>query len=461
MTNKIQVKIAYIGGGSRAWARNIMADLALCETLGGQITLYDIDREAAECNAVIGGALNARENAKTRWAYKTAQTLKDALTGADFVIISILPGTFNEMRADVHLPERLNIFQSVGDTAGPGGIIRALRAVPMYREFALAIGDFCPKAWVINYTNPMALCVRALYRFFPQIKAFGCCHEVFGAQELLAAMLKTEHGQTNAARDDIIINVTGLNHFTWFTRATYKNIDLFPLYKDFTQKYAKNGFICGADALPDVCFCSSNLVKFDLFNRYGYIAAAGDRHLAEFMPAKLYLNDPETVEKWGFHLTSTEWRERDMQEKIKKTRAYLAGEPFELAPSGEEGVLLIEALCGQKRVVSNVNLPNRMLQITDFPPETTVETNALFSYDCICPVCAGAIPKSIAPLSEPHVKNQTDILNAAINCDRNLVHAAFLRDPLIKDRADEKDILLLANDMIAATQEYLPEEWVK
>ena len=94
------------------------------------------------------------------------------------------------MESDVHTPEKYNIFQTVGDTTGPGGIVRALRTVPMIEKIAKAIEKNCPNAWVINYTNPMSLCVKALYDTFPKIKAFGCCHEVFSTQKFLANVLK-------------------------------------------------------------------------------------------------------------------------------------------------------------------------------------------------------------------------------------------------------------------------------
>ena len=157
------VQIAYIGGGSRGWAWTFMTDLALEPDMIGTIRLYDIDREAAEANEVIGNAVSAREDAKGKWEYRTCATLGEALTGADFAVISILPGTFDEMEADVHLPERLGIWQSVGDTAGPGGMMRALRTIPMFVEIAEAVKEYAPEAWVINYTNPMSLCVKTLY----------------------------------------------------------------------------------------------------------------------------------------------------------------------------------------------------------------------------------------------------------------------------------------------------------
>lgn len=156
LNNKVSdINITYIGGGSREWARFFMGDLALDDQMSGKVTLYDIDFNAAKNNAMIGNKISEKPEAVGRWDYEAVKTLEEALTGADFVAISIQPGTFDEMASDVHLPERHGIYQSVGDTAGPGGIIRSLRTVPAFVEFAQAIKKYSPNAWVINYTNPM------------------------------------------------------------------------------------------------------------------------------------------------------------------------------------------------------------------------------------------------------------------------------------------------------------------
>ena len=176
------IQIAYIGGGSRGWARGLMSDLAREKSLSGTVRLYDIDREAAAENEQIGNALMAREDVRGGWKFQVSESLREALTGADFVIISILPGTFAEMASDVHAPEKYGVYQSVGDTVGPGGIVRGLRTIPMYVEIAQAIRDYSPRAWVINYTNPMTMCVRTLYLVFPHMRAFGFCLEVFVSQ---------------------------------------------------------------------------------------------------------------------------------------------------------------------------------------------------------------------------------------------------------------------------------------
>ena len=203
--NKIasDVKIAYIGGGSRGWAWTLMNDLATCPDMNGQVSLYDIDYQAALDNEAIGMLYARHPEASAKWTYTACRTIGDALTGADFVVVSILPGTFDEMESDVHAPEKYGIYQSVGDTSGPGGIVRAMRTVPMFEEIGLAIKEFAPDAWVINYTNPMTLCVKTLYRVFPGIKAFGCCHEVFGTQKVLRTALEEICGITAPTRGDI------------------------------------------------------------------------------------------------------------------------------------------------------------------------------------------------------------------------------------------------------------------
>ncbi|WP_459213478.1 family 4 glycosyl hydrolase, partial [Metabacillus niabensis] len=197
------LNIAYIGGGSRGWAWGLMSDLALEKNLSGTVKLYDLNYDAARQNEMIGNRLYDREDVVGKWKYQAVKTMEEALVDADFVIISILPGTFSEMLSDVHEPEKYGIYQSVGDTIGPGGLVRALRTIPIFVEIANQIKEFAPNAWVINYTNPMSLCVRTLYETFPEIKAIGCCHEVFGTQKLLATMVEEMLDIKNVSYKDI------------------------------------------------------------------------------------------------------------------------------------------------------------------------------------------------------------------------------------------------------------------
>ncbi|MEC9490777.1 MAG: alpha-glucosidase/alpha-galactosidase [Halanaerobiales bacterium] len=453
LENKVEeIKIAYIGGGSRGWAWNLMGDLALEEKIAGEVRLYDIDQNAAEDNEKVAENLFAREDVKAEWNFKAVRSLEAALTGTDFVIISILPGTFDEMESDVHTPEEYGIYQSVGDSVGPGGLFRALRTIPMYVEIAEAVKEFSPAAWVINYTNPMSLCIRTLYEIFPEIKAFGCCHEVFGTQELLAEALADLEGIESVSRDEIKVNVKGINHFTWLDQASYKGKNLMPLYQKFVDKYYDTGF---GEEENDDYFTSLERVKFDLFKRYGLIAAAGDRHLAEFCPQKWYLKNPEQVEKWGFNLTPVAWRKKDKQEKIEKSKSLSAGnDKIELKPSGEEGIRQIKAILGLEEFVTNVNLPNKG-QIPGILDGAVVETNALFSRDSVKPVNAGPLPDNIQSLVERHVLNQETILKAALNKDKDLAFSAFVNDPLVD--LDLSEARELFQKMLSNTREYLAD----
>ena len=151
----------------------------------------------------------------------------------------------------------------------------------------------------------------------------------------------------------------GINHFTWIDRISLGACDLMPLYREVAEKCAEKGYVrSGEEPSQDSVFRGSNKVKFDLLLRYGVIAAAGDRHLAEFMPP-WYLKDPETVERWGFALTPVSWRISNRRLVEERRRRIIAGqEELSLSPTGEEGILQIKAILGLGNLVTNVNIPN-------------------------------------------------------------------------------------------------------
>ncbi len=449
------IKIAYIGGGSRGWAWGLMSDLASADDISGDVYLYDIDMPAAKNNEIIGNKYNELPDSKSVWNYKAVETISEALTGANFVIMSILPGTFDEMESDVHTPEKYGIYQSVGDTAGPGGIIRAMRTVPIYEEFARNIKEYCPDAWVINYTNPMTLCTKTLYRVFPEIKAFGCCHEVFGTQKLLAKVAGEAFDIEKIERDDIKVTPTGVNHFTWITDAKFRNIDLFPYYKEFCEAHP-DGY--QGDGPVDSNwlnnhFASEEKVKMDLFKKYGYIAAAGDRHLAEFCEGSWYLKSPERVKEMHFRLTTVAWRKEDLKERLAKSERLVNGEEqVKINCTGEEGVNQIRALLGLSELITNVNIPNRG-QIPNLPIGAVVETNAVFRNNTVTPVFTGNIPTEIYPLIARACAEQEMLSDAIANRDIEKIFMAFANDPLVT--CGLNDARKLFDEMVENTKAYL------
>ncbi|MBN1402068.1 MAG: alpha-glucosidase/alpha-galactosidase, partial [Anaerolineae bacterium] len=358
MGEAVRIKIAYLGGGSRGWARQLMQDLALCPLLTGEVALYDIDLAAAQANVALSQWLQAQPGVVSHWDYRAVPEIGDALRGADFVVCSIQPGPLEAMEADLGIPARYGRLYPVGDTTGAPGLVRGLRAALIYADFAHQIAEHCPEAWVINYSNPMAICTRTLTRVMPELKAFGCCHEVFSAQELLAEVAAQELGVPTPDRREIQVNVTGTNHFTWIDRAAWQGHDLLALLR---QHIAREGVLRDYTREEVLSwgsyFACAHQVKYRLFQRYGLLPCAGDRHLAEFAPG--FLGDEATVYRYGFSLTPISYRYARWAEAPEATRALMAGEqPYTLQPSGEEGVQQMCALLGLGDLMTNVNLPN-------------------------------------------------------------------------------------------------------
>ena len=445
------LKLAYIGGGSRGWAWILMNDLKKATDMSGTVYLYDIDYKAAQVNEVIGNRIDGDS-----WKYKAVENIGEALQDADFVIVSILPGTFDEMAVDVHTPEKYGIWQSVGDTAGPGGFIRALRTIPMIREIARNIRKYCPKATVINYTNPMSVVIGTLYREFPEINAYGCCHEVFGTQKLLACALKEMEG-IQVTRQQLAVNVVGVNHFTWFTDGRYQNYDLLEVYTRFIEKFYESGYNTAGGDLGNWMnnfFRNNAKVRMDLFKRFGYVGAAGDRHLAEFMDPEDYLADPECAKRWNFGLTPVQWRRDDLKERLARSaRLYSGEEVYELRETGEEGALQMRAILGLSEMTTNVNLPNRG-QIPNLPLGTIVETNASFRTGEVKPVFAGNIPDSIYPLISRAARENEMILDAGFSCDLEFAYTKFRQLNMLKKLTEEQKRALY-DEMIEGTKAYL------
>ncbi len=431
---KKKIRIAYIGGGSRNWAHFLMKDLALCPHLGGELVLYDIDRAGARANVRIAERIFAHPDAVTSFRTTAARTPREALKGADFVVMSIEPGPITMRHADLEIPARCGIVQPVGDSTGPGGLLRALRAVPIYADYAHRIMNICPKAWVISYTNPMTLCTSALYAAEPKIRAFGCCHEVFGTQSRLAERVKRWFRVPRPKRAEISLDISGVNHFTFATAARWKGRDLFPrLRRELARPGAFRDRTRTARGRKrrGEWFRSDGLIACDLFVRFGALGAAGDRHLAEFVP--WYLGSEKELHRWGAVLTPYSYRLANARRQRRKKYVL----PEKLSGSGEEGVAQMLALLGVKPLDTNVNQPNRG-QNPDLPLGAVTESYARFRKGSVKPKRAGRLPAALAAHMRHVCENQQLALCAALERDRDLAFQVLLSDPLVKlptDRA--------------------------
>jgi alpha-galactosidase/6-phospho-beta-glucosidase family protein len=445
-------KIAILGGGSRYWARDLMKDLAVKAGFDGEIRLHDINHEAALKNVEVGKNIFSRPEAVSRFKVRAVKGLNAALKDADFVVISIEPGPTNLRYADLEIPRAHGIVQPVGDTVGPGGWLRSLRAIPLFEGFAHAVMANCPKAWVINYTNPMTLCTRAMYAVEPEIKAFGCCHEVFGTQHHLRQVAKDAFGMENIKLKEVELNINGVNHFTWATEAHCRGEDLLSALRE--QISAPDFF---ADRTRDSrkkvkekkYFGSHKLVSRDLFRRFGALGAAGDRHLVEFVP--WYARDEKTLHRWGVVCTPYSYRVEARGQEDVAVDTYAQ---TEINPSGEEGVEQMEALLGLRDLDTNVNLPNRG-QSPDLPFDAVVETNACFRLDRVTPQLAKALPAGARSLVSRVVDVQEMTLAAALARDLDAAREALFLDPLMTLATDRCSVM--ADEMLEHLKTELKE----
>lgn len=426
-------RICIIGGGSRQWAIRFLMDLSLQDKIGAHVALYDIDRKAAENNKEVAERI-FRINGKSHLSVSVASTLDEGLKGVDFIIIAIEPGCIDIRQYDLGLPEEYGIYQSVGDTTGPGGLMRAWRALPLFFDFARAIEKNAPNAWVINYTNPMTLCTAALYKAYPGIKALGCCHEVFGTENFIASIIAKKEGIETPDRRDVMVDVSGLNHFTFVTKALYKGVDYIPYLKemvkdpstfpDLTEKAKKR-------VADGKWFESDHLVALSFLRDFGTLGAAGDRHLAEFVP--FFLNSDEEAWRYGFIRTPFSYRVEE--DKRKKSKVY-TDEELVAAPSDEEGVDILLSLFGERTLKTNVNMPNRG-QVRYLKEGHIVESNGYISADSIVPIVS-TDPSLAVQSMVKRVETEQDLaLEAIWNNDMELLFQAFISDPLVNINVDK------------------------
>jgi alpha-galactosidase len=445
------LNIGYIGGGSRNWAMKLMTDLALEENFEGELRLYDIDSAASKHNEELGRAIFSRPDAKGGFKVKAVGTAAEALAGADFVVMSIEPGPMEARIGDLVVPARYGIVQTVGDTTGPGGLLRALRAVPIMIEYGRLIMELCPEAWVINYTNPMTLCTAALHKGGSGIKAHGCCHEVFSTQARIAQIVAEAQGIAAPHRSEIELDFAGVNHFTLAVGAHWRGNDIFPLIRSYAAAMdpgRDRTAIAHERRVNEKWFDCDGAVAYDLLGRFGTLGAAGDRHLAEFVP--WYLSDEATILAKGVPLTPYEWRVHSWQVP-RPTTAEVSSR--ELKASGEEGVAQMKALLGFGPLRTNLNLPNRG-QWSQAPRGAIIETNALLDLGHIDPLPAPDLPPAAAALERRIIEEQTIILEAAVTRDPELTLQALLLDPIVRLPIERAEAML--REMLSTDAAWLP-----
>ena len=428
--NQQKIEIAYIGGGSMNFGWRFIGEICQEESLCGTVRLFDIDKKLSLANEVIGNKTREFPESKTDMIFIAVDTLEEALRNADFVILSIAMGDINEQISDIQVPELYGIYQAAGDNTGPGGIVRSLRTLPEYIKYAQKIKQLCPNAWVISMSEPMSACLKTLYKTFPEIKAFGCSNDIFSVQEILVDFAETKLNIPHVSRREIKTNVIGVNKCCWAKEVMYNGDNLFNIYDENVRKYADNGYEKKKLDYKNNPYASAHKVKFDMFLRYGVIAASSDRYLADSCPP-WYISSPRNALSWKIGMITSGYIRKHKADKISRCRKLINGDDsLRIGWSGTDCVSQIKALLVQWNVFSIVVSLNAG-QISNLPIGSIVETNAFFSKNNVQPVFAGVIPEDILVLINRIVLNNNMLVDAVLEKDLDSAFNVFLNDPLM------------------------------
>jgi alpha-galactosidase len=437
-------KVTIIGGGSSSFVPVLIRRLMQSEALGGaQVTLMDIDEDRLQVMQSLADKLIASERSELRVASTTDQ--RESLVGADFVIAAIAVGGMDAWEADLEIPGRYGVVMHVGDSIGPGGIMRALRNAPVLAEVARNAAEVAPGAWIFNYTNPAPIEALAMRFAAPAVRSFALCsctgHP--SSRAWLAA-------QAGVEPDEIAMPpvVAGLNHC-----ASIQELRL----------------VDGRDALPLVRERATEPIVRWVLDTYGVLPYCWT-HWTEFFPQMQRLEQPYAGTAQGvgmrYGITTHDMayeraRVQRLEDLARRWTAPDAG-PVTLAdlPPGDEDegievVDLIEAIVANRNITFVVNAPNRGA-IPNLPDDAIVEVNAQVNAYGVRPIQAGPLPEALAAHLRHYVAFQQHVVKAALTGDRKAALHAFLLDPTLQARLDLDQTQALLDELLDANQPYLP-----
>ena len=442
---KKKVKVTIIGGGSYSWCPTIIRDILRIEGMKSwDFRLLDIDPPAARRIAKLGRKMAADWNLSA--SFMATDDQEAALKGADFVIITISTGGFQTMSHDLKIPEKFGIYQTVGDTVGPGGWSRGLRNIPVFVDLTQKIKQYAPKAFIINYTNPMSTLTKTICLHTDQ-PSVGLCHGLFEVYDVLKNAFNIKNEK------EIRLNIAGLNHFFWV-------LDFRVQGKDGYKMLARRLKGKSLSILRKTCerpgvFHSRMQVASELFARFGCLPYFGDRHIGEFFSNYIVPNRAR-LKKYGLLRTSIAKRKELRAEKLKKVMDQIAGrEEIPAQRSRETAADIIAAVALGREFVDVVNLPNKG-QISNLPEGTIVETLGVINSLGFTPMAAGPLPDGVLDLVMPHALNQDMIVQAGLEGNWDKAFMALANDPACA-HLGWPQVEKMGTALLRANRKYLPQ----
>ena len=432
------LKITFMGAGSTVFARNVIGDVMCTPSLREcEVALYDIDPVRLDESSRILSTMNnnVNEGRMIIRNYLGVENRKDALRGANFVVNAIQVGGYKPCTVtDFEIPKKYGLRQTIADTLGIGGIMRALRTIPVMEDFARDMEEVCPDALLLNYTNPMAMLTGYMLRY-TGVKTVGLCHSVQVCSSDLFKQLDME--DKLEGRRELI---AGINHMAWLLSIEDKDgNDLYPEIRRRARE--KNASPEGHD----------NMVRFDYINRFGYYCTESSEHNAEYNPFYIKSKYPELIER--YHIPLDEYIRRCINQidEWEKMAHDLVNDPsLTHERSREYASRIMDAVYagGVDRIGGNVLNTGHLIE--DFPQQACVEVPCLVDGTGIHPTYVGSLPPVLAAMNMTNINTQLLTIEAAHTRRKEDIYRAAMLDPHTAAELSIDDIVSMCDELIEA-----------
>ncbi len=429
-------QIAIIGAGSHVFAQAMIRDtLSFPALQDSTFRLMDIDPEPLGYMETIAKKMIAQGGHAARVSVTTDR--REALEGADYVIVSILVGGREPIQWEVDIPLKYGVDQCIADTMGPGGIFRAMRTIPVMVDIARDVEELCPHALMLNYTNPMSMLCHGI-RKATDIRLVGLCHSVQGAHRELARIIGEEPEQCSSW-------TAGINHTAWVLQYLHNGADV---YERIRQAAREN----------DEWF-ARNRVRVEMLRQLGYYVTESSGHNSEYNP--WFRKREDLLERFAGEGMNGETGyikklySTDREQYMGRLRTTADKEEFRLERGHEYGSYIINAIETQGSFRFNGTVANDGL-ITNLPQGVSVEVPIYADGTGLHPCHVGDLPAQLAALNSMQIRSISLAVDACLEGDREKLVHSLMYDPLTAAALSLQEIRDMADELCAKEEHLMP-----
>ena len=442
-------KITFMGAGSTVFVRNVLGDCMCSDALKDwEYALYDIDATRLEESYEIISAMNETKGGHARITkHLGVENRKEALRGARFVVNAIQVGLYDPCTIiDFEVPKKYGLRQTIGDTLGIGGIMRALRTIPVMDDFAKDMREVCPNALFLNYTNPMAMLSGYMQRY-TGIETVGLCHSVQVCSEGLLKKLGME--DKLEGRRELI---AGINHMGWLLELKDKDgNDLYPEVRRRALEKNESAMKDGAEKHDD-------MVRMDYIRRFGYYCTESSEHNSEYNMFYIKSKYPELIERYNIPLDEYPRRCVNQIAGWAKERDELkTGKHLDHQRTKEYASYIMESIVTNTPYEIGGNVLNKGGLIENLPQDACVEVPCLVNGMGVHPCHVGRLPVQCAAMNMTNINVQLLTIEAAVTHKKEHIYQAAMLDPHTGSELDMDTIVRMVDDLIETHGSWLPQ----